>query len=138
EGREAIRTALHELGRHGYYRLERRKLLDGTFEMGTAISEEPVPEWAAEYAEFEGKAVTVIEQEDGSFKVRRKDGSLVDDGFGVPDRKQSPPPAEKVPSEEKDQSSSSTDKTAGRTGDGFLGAGSPDSGSPDSGSLGAI
>ena len=51
EGREAVRTALNELAALGYYRLERRRLLNGTFAMGTAIGETPDPEWARQYAE---------------------------------------------------------------------------------------
>lgn len=81
EGREAVRTALHELGRLGYYRIERRQLSNGTFAMGTAVSELPVPEWADQYEEYSGKPVTVVEQEDGTWKVRHKDGSLTGDGF---------------------------------------------------------
>ncbi|RJL22042.1 hypothetical protein [Bailinhaonella thermotolerans] len=132
EGREAVRSALHELGEHGYYRLERRHLLDGTFVMGTAISEEPVPEWAEAYAEFGGMAITVVQQRDRSFKVKRKDGRLVDDGFGTP----TPPTVPLV------------EVAVGHTGDGFPGPGFPDSGrpgpglpdsgAPDSGSPGPI
>jgi hypothetical protein len=108
EGREAIRTALHELGAVGHYRIERRRLLTGKFEMGTAVAYEPDPEWAAQYAEYDGKPVTMIQQPDGSFKVKHKDGSLADDGF-------------------------QGDVSAGQTEDGFLGAGLPGAGDPASG-----
>ncbi|MET8006200.1 hypothetical protein [Nonomuraea glycinis] len=119
EGREAVRTALHELGKHGYYRLERRRLLDGTFEMGTAVSEEPVPQWTEEYAEFGGKAVMVVQQEDGSYKVKRKDGTLTDDGFGPRDP-------------------GASGGTTGHTEDRFSGSGFTDSGVPGSGQSGPI
>jgi len=84
EGREAIRTALHELGSAGYYRLERRRLRTGRFVMGTAVSSTPDPEWAADYLAEGGKAVVMVEQEDGSFKIKRADGTLADDGFKTP------------------------------------------------------
>jgi hypothetical protein len=51
EGREAIATALRELRRLGYYRVERRHMLaDGTFRSGGYVSDEPVAEWATAYA----------------------------------------------------------------------------------------
>lgn len=81
EGRDAIRKALHELGAVGHYRIERRHMLTGQFEMGTALSYDPDPDWAAQYAEYDGKPVPMVEQSDGSFKVKRRDGSLTDDGF---------------------------------------------------------
>jgi len=108
EGREAIRTALHELGAVGHYRIERRRMLNGKFEMGTAVSYDPDPEWAAQYAEYETKPVTMFEQPDGSFKVKRKDGTLTDDGF-------------------------EGDVSAGQTEDGFLDSGLPGAGDPGSG-----
>jgi hypothetical protein len=112
EGRAAIRTALHELAAVGHYRIERRRLRNGKFEMGTAVSYYPDPDWAAQYAEFDGKPVTMIEQQDGSFKVKHKDGTLADDGF-------------------------EEDVFAGQTEDqkpdsGFPVAGEPDFGEPDS------
>lgn len=130
EGREAVRTALNELAVCGYYRLERRQLRDGTFQMGTAISEEPVESWAAESAEFGGKAVPCIEQADESFKVRHKDGTLTDDGFEAAAVDGNDGPDDDGP-------------PSGSTGDGFSGSGipgsgSPDSGQPDSGSPGPI
>lgn len=73
DGVFTVRSGLHEMGAAGYYRLERRRSRPGgTFTMGTAISETPVPEWAAEYAEFDGKAVPVMLQPDGTYKVIRK------------------------------------------------------------------
>lgn len=83
EGRDAIRSALRELRTYGYYRLERRRTRAGRTVMGTAVSEEPVESWASEYAEFGERAVPVIEQPDGSFRVQRKDGSLTEDGFAT-------------------------------------------------------
>jgi hypothetical protein len=111
EGREAVRSALHELAEHGYYRIERRQLRTGKFAMGTAISESPIPEWAEQYAEFEGKPVLVIEQTDGTYKVRHADGSLTTDGF-------------------------EDHVSAGQTEDGFSGAGLPGPGEPGFGEPG--
>ncbi|WP_445520385.1 hypothetical protein [Streptomyces sp. NEAU-174] len=83
EGRDAVRKALHELAAHGYYRLERRRFLDGRTAMGAAISEYPVDQWAQDYVVFGGKLdVPVVEQQDGSFCVRYSDDSLGSDGFG--------------------------------------------------------
>lgn len=124
EGREAIRTALRELGTLGHYRLERRRLRDGRVVMGTAISEEPVEGWAADWAAADGKAVLVWEQEDGTFTgdhplaevhpiaVGAGDGFL---GAGTGDGKPG----------------------AGKPGAGRPGAGKPDAGAPDAGSTGA-
>ena len=111
DGKDAVQTGLKELRTHGYYRLERRRLRDGTLLMGTAISEVAVPEWVAENTEFEGKAVPVHEQVDGSFKIRHKDGSLTSDGF--------------------DEAASEHGMA---TGAGFSGSGKSDAGSADSGS----
>lgn len=119
EGRGAIRTALHELAAVGHYRIERRRLLNGKFEMGTAVSYYPDPEWAAQYAEFDGKPVTMIEQPDGSFKVKHKDGTLADDGF----QDDLIAPADGPES----------DVSAGQTEDRFSVAGFPDAGEPASG-----
>ncbi|GHE31956.1 hypothetical protein GCM10017673_38400 [Streptosporangium violaceochromogenes] len=79
EGR--VMKGLAQLRAKGYYRLERRRLLSGKFAMGTAISEDPVEEWAADNAEFGGKPVDLVQQPDGSFLVLHKDGSLTSDGF---------------------------------------------------------
>ena len=38
--------------------------------------------WASEYAEYQGP-VPVVQQPDGGFRVRRKDGSLTGDGFSA-------------------------------------------------------
>jgi hypothetical protein len=123
EGRGAVRTALHELGEHGYYRIERRQLRTGKFAMGTAVSEQPVPEWAEQYAEYASRPVPVIEQTDGSFKVKRKDGTLVPDGFVI------------------DVSAGQTEDrkpVAGEPVPGPPDSGQPDSGSPQDGSLVAL
>lgn len=81
EGRLAVRTALRELAAAGYYRLERRRFLDGQIAMGTAVSEYPVQQWISDHCTFEGKPIPVIEQEDGTFLVRYPDGTLGPDGF---------------------------------------------------------
>lgn len=81
QGRDAVASLLRNLARCGYYRVERRKLLNGQFQMGTAVSEESVPQWEAEYKEFDGKPIPLVEQPDGTFKVRRANGVLTDDGF---------------------------------------------------------
>jgi hypothetical protein len=123
EGRGAVRTALHELGERGYYRIERRQMRTGKFAMGTAISERPVPEWADQYAEYDGKPVPVIEQADGSFRVKRKDGTLVPDGFeghvSAGHTEDQEPVAGSPVAEDPDH-------------------GEPDSGPPQDGSLGAL
>ncbi|TMR13797.1 hypothetical protein ETD86_29980 [Nonomuraea turkmeniaca] len=77
-----VMKSLAQLRAAGYYRLERRRLLNGKFVMGTAISEEPVEEWAADNAEFGGEPVPLVQQPDGTFLVRHKNGQLTDDGFG--------------------------------------------------------
>jgi len=82
DGKAAVQAGLRELALAGYYRIERRRLLDGRLVTGTAVSEEPVASWASEYAEYQGP-VPVVQQSDGSFKVRRKDGSLTGDGFSA-------------------------------------------------------
>lgn len=81
QGRDATAADLRNLAECGYYRVERRKMRNGRFQMGNAISEEWVPQWEAEYNEFGGKPIPLIEQPDGSFVVRRKDGTITDDGF---------------------------------------------------------
>ncbi|MFZ3557232.1 hypothetical protein [Streptomyces sp. BH055] len=82
EGRDAVRKALHELAANGYYRLERRRFLDGTTAMGAAVSHTPVKQWAQDYVTFGGKLdVPVIEQEDGTFRVKYPDNTLGPDGF---------------------------------------------------------
>ncbi|NEA53610.1 hypothetical protein G3I60_05415 [Streptomyces sp. SID13666] len=84
EGRDAIRKVLHELAASGYYRLERRRYLDGTNAMGTAISEYPVAQWVADYLTFGKKLeAPVIEQRDGTWLVVYPDGSHGVDGFTV-------------------------------------------------------
>jgi predicted ATPase/transcriptional regulator with XRE-family HTH domain len=61
DGKAAVQAGLRELARAGYYRIERRRLLDGRLVTGTAVSEEPVASWAAEYAEYQGP-VPVVQQ----------------------------------------------------------------------------
>lgn len=136
EGREAIRTAFHELGARGYYRLERRQMLDGTFGMGTAISEEPVAQWASDYAEYDGKAVPCVQQADGSFRIKHKDGTLTDDGFPAAAVDGSPEPPDDDPSG--GQNTGDGFSGPGFPGSGAPGPGAPDSGAPDSGSSGAL
>lgn len=128
EGREAIRSGLKELGKAGYYRLERRRLRSGRVVMGTAVSEAPVKSWAKDYAEHYPKPVPVIEQSDGRFLVLHKDGTLTDDGFVDEPVDEADKPATDGQSE---------DVSAGQTGDGFSGAGEPDAGFPGAGEPGA-
>lgn len=117
DGKAAVQSGLRELARLGYYRIERRRLLDGRLVTGTAVSEEPVASWAAEYVEYQGP-VPVIQQPDGSFQVKRKNGSLSDDGFTVGP---SPQPVAGV---------SEGRVPAGHTGTRFSGAGSAGAGEP--------
>lgn len=103
EGRDAVRKALHELAAHGYYRLERRRFLDGTQAMGAAVSEFPVEQWAADYKTFEGTlTIPVVEQAKGSFLVSYPDGSLGSDGFEPGPDADSGPAPEGLPEEEKE------------------------------------
>jgi hypothetical protein len=130
DGKAAIQAGLRELARVGYYRIECRRLLDGRLVTGTAVSEEPVASWASEYAEYEGP-VPVVQQPDGSFKVRRKDGSLTGDGFS----------ATPAPEPEMSGAGSGGDDdggvSAGRTGTRFSGAGSAGPGQTGAGSAGS-
>ncbi|RLU86282.1 hypothetical protein CTZ27_25240 [Streptomyces griseocarneus] len=102
EGRDAARKALHELAAHGYYRLERRRFLDGKTAMGAAVSAYPVEQWAKDYITFGKKLdVPVVEQEDGSFRVRYPDNSLGSDGFATdPDARPDDVPVEDDPEPE--------------------------------------
>jgi hypothetical protein len=112
EGREAIRTALRELAVAGYYRLEKIRLLGGQFVMSTAVSEDRVESWALQAQLFDGKAVPLYEQPDGTLMVRYPDGSMHPDDF--------PPPT-------------ATPTNRANSGDGFPGAGPPGPGNPASG-----
>ncbi|MEU1592755.1 hypothetical protein ABZ468_07815 [Streptomyces sp. NPDC005708] len=106
EGRDAIRKALHELARYGYYRLERRRFKNGQRAMGTAISEFAVEQWAQDYETFGQKLdIPVLEQEDGTYLVQYPDGSLGNDGFepAAGHGAQEEPPAAAEPQDEKPQ-----------------------------------
>ncbi|MFJ4880085.1 hypothetical protein ACIP93_33425 [Streptomyces sp. NPDC088745] len=97
EGRTAVRNALRELADEGYYRLERRRLLDNQYAMGTAISEYPVESWKRDNKIFSSKrdpAVPVVEQKDGTFLVQYPDGSLGSDGFEADPYYNEEPPAD--------------------------------------------
>ncbi len=120
EGREAIRTALRELGERGYYRLERRRAADGRVLMNTAVADYAVDAWIKEWEEFGGGPVPMVQQHDGSYAVKHVDGTLELD----------------LTSDEVTGDGFSGPGEAPQTGDGFPGAGSPDAGSPDSGSPG--
>ena len=128
DGKAAVQAGLRELARAGYYRIERRRLLDGRLVTGTAVSEEPVASWASEYAEYQGP-VPVVQQPDGSFKVQHKDGSLTGDGFTDDP---GPEPLDAEHASDGDDSVS-----AGRTGTQFSGAGSAGAGQTGAGSTGA-
>lgn len=80
DGKDAIQAGLRELAAAGYYRLERRQGPDGRFNMGTAISDEPVPEWVKDSEEYGGRAVPVVWR-GAAWWVRHKDGALTADGF---------------------------------------------------------
>lgn len=143
EGKDAVQSGLRELRRAGYYRLERRRLLDGTITMGTAISETPVPEWAKQSAEYGDGPVPVFQQPDGSFRVKLKDGTFTADGF------EDAEPAEKAPDQGEPLTltdnagqgdrppvltgagfSGTGESRTGDTGAGFSGAGSSGTGKP--------
>ena len=128
DGKAAVQAGLRELARAGYYRIERRRLLDGRLVTGTAVSEEPVASWASEYAEYQGP-VPVVQQPDGSFKVQHKDGSLTGDGFTDDP---GPEPLDAEPASDGDDSVS-----AARTGTQFSGPGSAGAGQTGAGSAGA-
>jgi hypothetical protein len=132
DGKSAVQSAFRELGTLGYYRIERRRLRNGRFSMGTAISEEPVPEWAQQYAEY-GGPVPVIQQPHGSFLVQRKDGSLEPDGFEGLDPAGEPPLRGGNPAP-----SQGGDVSAGQTGNRFSGSGEAGSGESGAGKPGAI
>ncbi|MFM9697916.1 eukaryotic translation initiation factor 3 subunit J [Streptomyces europaeiscabiei] len=109
EGRDAVRKSLHKLAACGYYRLERRRFRNGKTAMGTAISDHPVEQWAADYVTFGSKLdIPVVEQEDGTFRVKYADGTLGSDGFDA-SAKDIEPPAdqrpEELPAEDKPESS---------------------------------
>jgi hypothetical protein len=100
EGREAIRKSLHRLAARGYYRLERRRLRTGEVVMGTAVSDHRVEQWAADYVTFGQKlAIPMVQQEDGSFRVKYPDGTLGSDGFDTAAAQDADaePPAERPP-----------------------------------------
>ena len=126
DGKAAVQAGLRELARAGYYRIERRRLLDGRLATGTAVSEEPVASWASEYAEYEGP-VPVVQQPDGSFQVRRRDGSLTGDGFS----------AEPESGAAATAGDGDGDVSAGRAGTRFSGAGSAGPGQTGAGSAGS-
>jgi hypothetical protein len=128
DGKAAVQAGLRELARAGYYRIERRRLLDGRLVTGTAVSEEPVASWASEYAEYQGP-VPVVQQPDGSYRVQRRDGRLTGDGFT------DTPGSEPGTAETFGEGDGSI--SADRTGTRFSGAGSPGAGQTGAGSAGA-
>jgi hypothetical protein len=134
DGKAAVQAGLRELARAGYYRIERRRLLDGRLVTGTAVSEEPVTSWAAEYAEYQGP-VPVVQQPDGCFRVQRKDGSLTGDGFI--DMPALEPGATETAGDSETGGDGDGDISAGRTGTQFSGAGLPGTGLTGAGSAGA-
>lgn len=81
DGPTAVASGLKRLREHGYYRVERRRELDGTFSTGSSASAWPVPEWIDDDRAFGGKIVSLVRQQDGSFRVHRPDGRITGDGF---------------------------------------------------------
>jgi len=81
DGVERIKTALRALRKQGHYRLERRRSLDGRYAMGTSISEEQVPAWIEQYAEYGNTPIPLVQQPDRTWWVRRGDGSFTPDDF---------------------------------------------------------
>jgi hypothetical protein len=120
DGKDSVQAGLRELARLGYYRIERRRLRDGRLLTGTAVSEYPDPVWADQYAEHEGP-VDCVQQMDGTFRVRRKDGTLVPDGF----------------EDDEDPFDPNGGVCAGQAGTGFPGTGPAGSGAAGSGQTGA-
>jgi hypothetical protein len=135
DGKAAVQAGLRELARTGYYRIERRRLLDGRLVTGTAVSEEPVASWASEYAEYQGP-VPVVQQRDGSYLVQHKDGSLTGDGFT---NEPGPEPfaAEPEPDAGEPPGNGDGGVCAGHAGNQFSGAGSAGAGQTGAGSAGA-
>jgi hypothetical protein len=142
DGKAAVQAGLRELARAGYYRIERRRLLDGRLVTGTAVSEEPVASWAAEYAEYQGP-VPVVQQPDGGFLVQHTDGSLTGDGFTSGPGSEPRPDGGADNGREADGDGRAADSggdarvSAGRTGTRFSGAGSAGAGRTGAGSAGA-
>lgn len=134
DGKDSVQSGLRELRAHGYYRLERRRLTDGRLVMGTAISETPVKEWVDQNAEAGGKPVVVIQQPDGSFLVRRKDGTMTTDGFEDAAVDEPPPDPDGSGGPNGGVAPTVPEQIASSTGAGFPGAGSSGTGLPDAGS----
>jgi hypothetical protein len=133
ERRDSIQGALKQMGAAGYYRIERRHLLNGQILVAASVSEEPVASWAAEHAEYDGP-VPVIEQPGGTFLVRHKDGSLSSDGFdGFEDE---PPPSD-PPDSDVDPSDPEDDVCPGQAETGFSGSGESGAGDTGSGETGS-
>lgn len=85
EGRDAIRKAFQVLRREGFYRVERVRLLDGTFISGCSAARVHVPRWAEQAAIFgEKNPVPLYEQPDGTLLVRYPDGQMLPDDFPAP------------------------------------------------------
>ena len=135
DGKAAVQAGLRELARAGYYRIERRRLLDGRLVTGTAVSEEPVASWAAEYAEYQGP-VPVVQQSGGGFLVQHQDGSLTGDGFTDSPGSQRPPAGE-VEADGEAAGDGDGGVCAGRTGNRFSGAGLTGAGPTGAGPAGA-
>jgi hypothetical protein len=127
ERRDSIQGAFKQMGAAGYYRIERRHLLNGRIFVAASVSEEPVESWTAEHAEYDGP-VPVIEQPDGSYLVRHKDGSLSSDGFDGFEEESTPPP---------DPSDPEGDVCPGRAETGFSGTGGAGAGETGSGETGS-
>jgi hypothetical protein len=127
ERRDSVQGALKQLAAAGYYRIERRHLLSGRIAVAASVSEEPIPSWSAESAEY-GGPVPVVQQPDGTFLVRHKDGSLSSDGFDG---------AEEGPPSAPDPSDPDSDVCPGQAETGFSGAGGAGAGEAGSGETGS-
>lgn len=90
EGRDAITTAVRELRRLGFYRVERRRRDDGTFTTGISVSDVALPEWVGQHAAACTAQGTARPKFDVCLRVL-PDGRLEDEPIaGPPQREELP------------------------------------------------